>query len=163
MVQIFYYPVVGHDIKLVVRKQHREKTVEFFPARAFRMGLAPVQPHLYSGCTAVMAVSYVGTGNFTEQFFQPGQSVRVPNAPYSVGNSIGGNKIIKGRLVLNIFYDFTDFLLCPVYQKNGAGVGVRGVYMADTVKFFVLSGIFMLFYDPILIIIHRRTCHKAGL
>ncbi len=42
-------------------------------------------------------------------------------------------------------------------------MGVCHIHMADTVQFFVLPGVFMLFDQPVLIIVHRGTGHNPRL
>ena len=73
------------------------------------------------------------------------------------------HKIIDRLILHNLFHDARQRFAAAVRQKNGTGVGVCYLHMADPVKLLVLPGVLVLLDHAVYIVIHRRAGHDACL
>ena len=92
-----------------------------------------------------MAVGDVGRRDRGEQLLQIPDPLLPAHLPHPVAHSVGRGEIAEGFPGLIPLHRPAHRLAGPVRQKNGAGLGVQGVHMADAVLLLLLPGILVLF------------------
>jgi hypothetical protein len=73
------------------------------------------------------------------------------------------HKVVDGLFFHIAFHDLIDQIIAAVGEKNGTGLCIAGIDMADAVLLLVFPRIFMLFDYAVLIVVDRGDSHNAGL
>ena len=162
--QIFYYAVVIHDVQLFIRKQYRQKIIEFFLPGVIRIGRPAHQTNLYCRSTAVMAVCNVNRIHLLK--LPPNDrkgTFLLPYDPHLMAHTVLRHKSTGRGLFLPCTDHVTKHRICPVCQENRACLHIAHIHMADSVLFFVRPGIFMLFDNIVPVVIYGGACHNPCL
>ena len=82
---------------------------------------------------------------------------------YPVANAVLRDKIIKRLFLFYPFYNVIDRPIGTICQKNWPCLRIACINVSNAVRLFIRTGIFMLFNNPVLIIINGCTRHNTCL
>ena len=146
-----------------MREQNRQEIIEFFLSGIIRMLLSHMKSCFYSGSRTMMSVCYVDLIDTGKRILNCPDIVCIINDPYIMCNTIRGSKAIQ---LLSCLYPVNDLIYDinrTIGKEDWSGLRTAGFYMADTILFFVFSGVLMFLDHIIHIVIDRCTGNQTCL
>src|SRR5450759_3080121 len=138
---------------------YSKEEVIFFSSVMGWIFLTFLFPNKCRSCSPVMAISNICIWNFfSEQYFNQFVCFLIFNYPEMMSKTILSNKIIFGffcadYLIYNLINNFNG-RICKKYWFN---ICIINAYVNHTILFFIRTCKFMLFNNPIKIVVDRRT------